>query len=214
MSAATITLEGSLQPGVALQPRKLESAAGRASSLTTVPAAYSAVQVPVPPGSVMVQSMPAGWEVIRPCPFPPRTIEMNPVAPAVEAGGTVHPDRLAGVAVADPSFTSTMQSAVANGSRSILKPPAASLSPMATPSTVIARLAVAWPSIRSLVPLSSARDMLTVACAAGGARGAPIRTSNPAMASRITFRSNMADPFLKLVADSLLNFMCATFSWM
>jgi hypothetical protein len=37
---------------------------------------------------------------------------------------------------------------------------------MATPSTVIARLGSAEPSIRSRVPLSSARAMLTVACAA------------------------------------------------
>ena len=80
--AATFTLEGSLQPGRPLQPRKLESAAGRASSLTMVPVGKNALQVPVPPSVVMVQSMPAGWEVIRPFPFPPGTIEMLPFAAA------------------------------------------------------------------------------------------------------------------------------------
>jgi hypothetical protein len=36
----------------------------------------------VPPSPVMVQSIPAGWEVILPCPFPPGTIEMLPFAAA------------------------------------------------------------------------------------------------------------------------------------
>ena len=46
--AATFTLEGSLRPGSPLQPRKLESVAGRASSLTMVPVAKKALQVPAP----------------------------------------------------------------------------------------------------------------------------------------------------------------------
>src|SRR5215212_1805935 len=92
-----------------------------------------------------------------------------------ELGG--QPDNLAELTLADPSFTFTMQSSgLANGSLSILKFPAPSLVPMATPLTVIVVLAAAWPSIRSLVPLMSAREMLTVACAV---ETATIRTSNP-----------------------------------
>src|ERR1041385_1912189 len=74
-----ITLEASLQPGVALQPRKDESAAGRASSRTTVPTGKNAEQVPESPALLRTQSMPAGCEVIRPLPFPPRTIPMLPL---------------------------------------------------------------------------------------------------------------------------------------
>ena len=78
-----------------------------------------------------------------------------------EAGGgaelTVQPERRAVAAVADPSLTSTVQSAgAAKPLLSILKRPDPSLVPMATPSTVIVRLAAAWPSIRSCVPPSSA----------------------------------------------------------
>jgi hypothetical protein len=276
--AATFTLDGSLQPGSPLQPRKLESAAGRASSLTTVPVGKNALQAPVPLPPVMVQSIPAGWEVIRPFPFPPGMIEMLPFAAAkavctvmvedlvmppadamivddwllltllvdtvkvalVDPAGTVtlagtvaaavllednetarppdgaaevrvmvpvaelppttvvglrlsaesdavdgvltvQPDSLAEATVAEPSFTFTMQSSgFANGSLSILKAPLLSLVPMATPLTVIVVFAAAWPSIRSFVPLSSAREMLTVACAV---ETATIRTSNPTAAT-------------------------------
>src|SRR5919199_5416432 len=80
--AATFILEGALQPGSPLQPRKLESAAGRASSLTMVPVGKNARHVPVPFPPMMLQSIPAGWEVIRPLPFPPGTIEMLPFAAA------------------------------------------------------------------------------------------------------------------------------------
>jgi hypothetical protein len=287
--AATFTLEGSLQPGSPLQPRKLESAAGRASSLTTVPVGKNALQVPEPLPPLMVQSIPTGWEVIRPLPFPPGTIEMLPfaaakavctvmvedlvmppaeamivddwllltllvetvkvalvdpaatvtlagtVAAAVllldketcrppagaeevrvtvpvaglppttvvglrlsvesEAGElTVQPDSLAEVTVADPSFTFTMQSAgFANGSLSILKFPAPSLVPMATPLTVIVLLAAAWPSIRSFVPLSSAREMLTVACAMEAAAIRMSSPTNPATVTTVNRRNDRRD---------------------
>src|ERR687883_674001 len=86
---------------------------------------------------------------------------------------TVQPDRRALAAVAEPSLTSTVQSAGAvKPLLSILKRPEPSLVPMATPSTVIVRLALAWPSIRNCVPLSSAREMLTAACAAEAASSA------------------------------------------
>jgi hypothetical protein len=77
---------------------------------------------------------------------------------------TVQPDNRAEVGLAEPSLTSTVQSAGAvKLVVSILKRPAPSLVPIATPSTVIVRLGLAWPSIRSCVPLSSARVMLTAA---------------------------------------------------
>jgi hypothetical protein len=59
---------------------------------------------------------------------------------------TVQPASVAVAGVADPSFTSTVQSAgFANGSRSTLNLPAPSLVPIATPSTVIVRFAIAVP---------------------------------------------------------------------
>jgi len=98
---------------------------------------------------------------------------------------TVQPDRRALAAVADPSFTSTVQSAGAVKSLlSILNLPPPSLVPMATPSTVIVLLARAWPSIRRLVPLSSAREILTAACAAEAAKSTAIKTRNPTAAGR------------------------------
>ena len=246
---ATLILEGSLQPGSPLQPRKLELAAGRASSLTVVPTGKNALQLPEPLPPVMVQSIPAGWEVTRPLPFPPGMIAMLPlekwkashtvitaclsvlkspptvpiitadcalvtslvetakvarvdpagtvtlggtVAAAVlslvrstvkpsegagelrvtvpvagsgpitsvgltvseerdaeddDGGGeelTVQPDRRAVAAVAEPSLTSTVQSAGAvKPLLSILKRPLPSLVPMATPSTVMGWLGLA-----------------------------------------------------------------------
>jgi hypothetical protein len=104
-----------------------------------------------------------------------------------DGGGelTVQPERRAVAAVAEPSLTSTVQSAGAvKPLLSILNLPPPSLVPMATPSTVIVRLGLAWPSIRSCVPLSSAREMLTAACAAETASSAPIRTSTPTTARR------------------------------
>jgi hypothetical protein len=81
---------------------------------------------------------------------------------------TVQPDSLAEVGLVDPSLTSTVQSAGAvKLVVSILKRPAPSLVPIATPSTVIVRLGLAWPSMRSCVPLSSARVMLTAAWTSG-----------------------------------------------
>ncbi|HEX2728270.1 MAG TPA: hypothetical protein VHM16_00860, partial [Rubrobacteraceae bacterium] len=107
-----------------------------------------------------------------------------------EAGGggvelTVQPDKRAVVAVADPSLTSTVQSAGAvKPLLSILKLPAPSLVPIATPSTVMVLLATARPSSRRLVPLISAREMLTAACAVEAATSATNRTSKPAAARR------------------------------
>ena len=111
---------------------------------------------------------------------PPCTLEgLRLIEPRAAVGGggggvdTVHPDSRAFTAVADPSFTSTVQSAGAvYPDRSILKLPEPSLVAICTPSTVIARFAVALPSIRSLVPLTSARDTLTAAWAA------PARATN------------------------------------
>src|SRR5215204_6640578 len=98
---------------------------------------------------------------------------------------TVQPDRRAVATVADPSLTSTVQSAGAvKPLLSILKRPEPSLVPMATPSTVMVRLGLAWPSMRSCVPLSSAREMLTAACAAEATTRAPIRTRAPTSARR------------------------------
>jgi hypothetical protein len=91
----------------------------------------------------------------------------------VDGGGVelaVQPDRRAEVGVVDPSLTSTVQSAgLVNGSLSILKLPEPSLVVIATPSTVIVRLAIPRPSMRSFDPLTSAREMLTVASATGAA---------------------------------------------
>jgi hypothetical protein len=109
---------------------------------------------------------------------------------ADDGGGeelTVQPERRAVAAVAEPSLTSTVQSAGAlKLLLSILKRPPPSLVPMATPSTVIVRLGEACPSIRSCVPLSSAREMLvTAACAAGATARAPIKRSIPTTARRV-----------------------------
>ena len=109
---------------------------------------------------------------------------------AEAAGGgeeeTVQPDRRALAAVADPSLTSTVQSAgAAKPLLSILKRPEPSLVPMATPSTVMVRLALACPSILSWVPLSSAREMLTAACATDATTSAPITTSMPIKTRRV-----------------------------
>ncbi len=48
------------------------------------------------------------------------------------------------------------------------------------------RLGLAWPSIRSCVPLSSAREMLTAACAMEVAKSnKPIRTRTPTGTRRV-----------------------------
>src|SRR3954451_24631785 len=79
---------------------------------------------------------------------------------------TLQPESVAVVAVAEPSLTATRQPAgLANESRWSLKLPAPSLDVIATPSTVIWRLAVAVPSMRSCVPFSSAFETRTVASA-------------------------------------------------
>jgi len=93
---------------------------------------------------------------------------------------TLQPDSRTLSAVADPSLTSTVQSAgLVYPDRSTRKLPELLLVAIFTPSTVMARLAVARPSIRSLVPLTSARDTLTAACA-----GAARLTSRIAIAAR------------------------------
>lgn len=62
--------------------------------------------------------------------------------------------------------------------------PELSLVAIWTPSTEIGRLGVARPSSLSLVPLTSARETLTAACA-GGARAAQrMETNARAIASR------------------------------
>ena len=76
----TVTLEASKQPGSDLHPKKFELAAGRTSSLTTVPTGKNALQAPEPLPAVMVQSIPAGCEVTRPLPLPPGRIAMLPLA--------------------------------------------------------------------------------------------------------------------------------------
>ena len=77
---------------------------------------------------------------------------------------TVQPDRRTLAGVADPSLTSTVQSAGAvKPDLSILNRPSPSLVPMATPSTVIVRLDAAVPSIRRRSPLISARETETAA---------------------------------------------------
>lgn len=114
--------------------------------------------------------MPAGVEVIRAWPLPPGTIPTVPVAPGGGGVAVEQPVRLAKVEVAEPSFTCTMQPVPWSKELFwILKLPALSLAPMATPFTVIVRLAIAVPSIRSCLPLSSARETLTAASATAGA---------------------------------------------
>lgn len=81
---------------------------------------------------------------------------------------TVQPESVAVAEVPDPSSTATRQSdGGEKGSRSILKFPAPSLVPIATPFTVMVRLGAAVPSSRRRVPESSALEMRTVASADG-----------------------------------------------
>jgi hypothetical protein len=109
-------------------------------------------------------------------------------------GLTVQPERAAEAGVPDPSSTATLQSAgFENGSRSILKPPAPSLVPRATPFTVIVRLGAAVPSSRSLVPESSAREMRTVACAVWAPR-TPMATMSERTASGRSDRVRISVP--------------------
>jgi hypothetical protein len=114
-----------------------------------------------------------------------------------EGGGelTEHPERVAVVGVAEPSFTATLQSAgFAKSFFAILKFPAASLVPMATPLTVIVRFAIAVPWMRSLVPLRSARVKRTSATAVDTATIALTTASEPTSASRVCMRTNKDPP--------------------
>jgi hypothetical protein len=82
----------------------------------------------------------------------------------VEGLVTVQPDRRAFAGVAEPSLTSTVQSAGAvKPDLSTLNCPPPSLVPIATPSTVMVRLGADVPSIRRRSPLTSARDTDTAA---------------------------------------------------
>src|SRR4051812_9128642 len=107
--AATVTSGALPQPGSPRQPWNCESAAGRRLSLTTTPAGNEAWHGPVTPSAAMVQSMPAGWEVTRPGPLPPGTIEIVPLSPAEAAG--VQPASRTGTVPGASSATSTVQSA-------------------------------------------------------------------------------------------------------
>jgi hypothetical protein len=150
-----------------------------------VPAGKNAWQGPVAPLAAIVQLVPAGVDVIVPWPLPPGMIAIVPVAPGAGAGAAcVQPLRNAGVGVPEPS-TSTMQSAGA-GVRVLLDLEVAvrALAPSATPSTVIVRFASAVPLIRSCVPFSSAREMLTAAAASEGTIAAAATATVPATAIR------------------------------
>ena len=85
------------------------------------------------------------------CAPPVTLVGLRATLDGVGAAGavTVQPDRRAFAGVADPSLTSMVQSAGGVKLRSIRKSPELSLVPVATPSTVIVRLARARPSRRS-----------------------------------------------------------------
>ena len=97
----------------------------------------------------------------------------------------VQPDRATTVAFAEPSFTATLQSPGGENDRSsILKEPEASLVPSTTPLTVIDRFGVAVPSSRSLVPLSSAREIWTAASAEDAVDNTAASTTKLSSATR------------------------------
>lgn len=79
--ACTTTFGASGQLFSASQPMNLEPSAARASSRTSLPAVKNALlHTPEVLLAVKVQSMPAGWDVTRPEPVPPRAREMLPLA--------------------------------------------------------------------------------------------------------------------------------------
>jgi hypothetical protein len=97
---------------------------------------------------------------------PPTTVAGLTVTELRAGAVTVHPDSRTLTAATEPSFTSTVQSAgLVKPERSILNDPSLLLVAICMPSTVIGRLAVALPSIRSLSPLTSARETVTAAWA-------------------------------------------------
>lgn len=78
--ACISTLGASRQLFSASQPMNFEPSASRASSRTSVPAGKNALlHAPEVVVAVNVQSIPAGWEVTRPDPVPPRAREMLPL---------------------------------------------------------------------------------------------------------------------------------------
>jgi hypothetical protein len=88
---ATVTLDGSAQPGrLLLQQRNDESDAGRASKRTTVPTGKNDQQVPEPLPRVIAQSIPAGCDVTRPLPVPEGRTAITLVPPTEE--GSRHQD--------------------------------------------------------------------------------------------------------------------------
>jgi hypothetical protein len=144
--AATVTLGGT----VAATGLSLVSATGKP------PAGAAEVSVTVPVDDVPPMTS-VGLTV---------TLESVGVDDGGGGGGelTVQPDKVAVAGVAEPSLTETLQSAgFAKELLSTRKFPAESLVPIATPFTAIVRFAMAVPSMRTLVPLSSARVIWTAA---------------------------------------------------
>jgi hypothetical protein len=142
--AGTVTLAGTLATAGLLLD----------SDTTSPPEGAAAVNVTVP-----VTGLP-------PTTFVWLSVSDDTEAPAGGGGGelTVQPARRAVAAVADPSLTSTVQSAGAvKPDRSTRNRPSPALDPIATPSTVMVRFGAAVPSMRKFPPLTSARDTLTVA---------------------------------------------------
>jgi hypothetical protein len=143
-----------------------------------------------PPGADAVS------ETVAVTGVPPTTVVWLRVSAAsdgaVDGGGapTVHPAKVAVAAVVEPSLTAAVQSAGAvNPARSTRNRPAPSLVPMATPSTVMVRLAAAVPSMRRFPALTSARETVT----------APYPTPEPAPPApaprtHATFRPGTARP--------------------
>ncbi len=97
----------------------------------------------------------------------------------------VQPDSRAFAGVADPSLTSTVQSAGGVKLRSMRKAPEPSLVPMETPSTVMVRFATPRPSSRSWPLLVSARETVTAALAAGAV---PATRTSPSSSTAAAFR--------------------------
>ena len=115
-----------------------------------------------PPAGAGAVSVTAAEAVAPPCTVAGLRVTELRAAGAV----TVHPDRRTLTGAAEPSFTSTVQSAgLVKPERSILNDPSLLLVPICMPSTVIGRPAMAVPSIRSLSPLTSARETVTAAWA-------------------------------------------------
>src|SRR5919199_3315106 len=134
---ATVTLDGSAQPGSPRQPWKLEPAAGRASSRTTVPVRKKLQHVPDPLPLVMVQLMPAGCDVTTPLPLPPGMMLRLPVPPDGVQPASVGPT------VKVPSLTVIRQVGELKFATSMRNCPAPSAVPRTTPSIEMAAFGTA-----------------------------------------------------------------------